>query len=111
MSGHGNERGKAMRGRKQQLVNIPGTYRASVYGSVYGEGMNELTAEKIEPDVLCIIPKRKNRVIRKLVMTLGTAGIVGGVAAAIILAAPAFGVFFFALLAWVLFAGWAMGEM
>lgn len=99
-----------MRGRKQQLVNIPGTYRARVYGSVYGEGMNELTAEKIEPDVLCVMPKRKKRLLRKVVTMLGTAGIIGGTAAALILAAPAFGLFTFALLAWVLFCGWATEE-
>ena len=85
------------------IKNIPGRIRATDIGN----GICELTKE---PDVLCIIPKKHNKMLRKLIMTLGTAGIIGGVAAAIILAAPAFGVFFFALLAWVLFGAWAMGE-
>ena len=85
------------------IQNVPGTIRAIDRGN----GICELTKE---PDVLCIIPKHRNKMIRKLVMTLGTAGIIGGAAAAVILAAPALGVFIFALLAWCMFAGWATGE-
>ena len=90
-----------MKGRTT-LRNIPGTIRAIDRGN----GICELLKE---PDVLCVMPKRKNRLLRKVVTMLGTAGIIGGAAAALILAAPAFGLFTFALLAWVLFCGWATG--
>lgn len=91
-----------MKGRVM-LRNIPGEVRAIDRG----DGVCELMKD---PDVLTIMPKKQNKMIRKLVMTLGTAGIIAGLAAAVILAAPAFGVFFFALISWVLFAAWATGE-
>ena len=91
-----------MRG-KQIMVNVPGTIRAVDRG----DGICELTKE---PDVLCIERKRERSIPRKTITMLGTAGIIGVVAVTIILMAPAFGVFFFALLTWVLFCGWATGE-
>lgn len=93
------------------LVNIPGTYRARVhYSGAYGEGLSELTAEKVEPDVLCIIQKRRSRLARKLTTVLVSALIIGIVAVAFILAAPLFSIFFLALLTWLMFCAWATEE-
>ena len=91
-----------MKGRRE-LTNIPGTIRAIDRG----DGICELTKA---PDVLCITPNRKRRLPSKVVTALGTAGIIGGVAIALILMAPAFGIVFFALISWILFCGWATGE-
>lgn len=85
------------------VTNIPGIIRVIDTGNGYHEFSKE------GPDALCISPKKKE-VSRKLVTALGTAGIIAGVAVALILMAPGFGLFFFALLTWVLFCGWATGE-
>ena len=91
-----------MRG-KTVVKNIPGTIRAVDTGKGFYEFQKE-------PDVLCIRPKRKNRIKQGAILTAGAVGIVGGAVLAILYLAPAFGTILFALLAVCLFGKVAYGE-
>ena len=85
-----------MRGKTRSMKNIPGTIRAIDLGN----GICEL---RKDPDVLCIIPERKQR-NEKLLWTLGSIGIFGGAAVALLLLAPAFSTILMAVVAWMMFA-------
>ena len=83
-----------MKGRT--VKNIEGAIRTVDCGN----GVYELVKD---PDVLTIMPERKQR-NTKLIWTLGGFGIFGGAAVALILLAPAFSTLLMALIAWMMFA-------
>lgn len=89
-------KGRTKGTRERTVANIPGTIRAIDTGN----GMCEL---RKDIDVLTIIPQKKQR-STKLIMTLGSIGIFGGAAAALILLAPAFSTILMAVVAWLMFA-------
>lgn len=88
---------------KGSVINVPGAIRAKEIG----DGVCELVKE---PDVLCIVQERKKRRNDKIIMALFTAGVFGGVAAALVILAPALGTILFAVVAWLGFAAAATGE-
>lgn len=88
---------------KGSVINVPGAIRAKEIG----DGVCELVKE---PDVLCIVQERKKRRNDKIIMALFTAGVFGGVAAALVILAPALGTILFAVVAWCGFAAYATGE-
>ena len=92
------------KGRTMELVNIPGTVRAIDQGN----GICELMPP--EPSVLCVIPVRKKSRLQKALPYLGTAGIIGGAAVAVILLAPAFGTLLFGTLAGLMFMAMLLKE-
>lgn len=89
-------KGRTTKTRGRAVANIPGTIRAIDTGN----GMCEL---RKDIDVLTIIPQKKRR-SEKLIWTLGSIGIFGGAAAALILLAPAFSTILMAVVAWLMFA-------
>lgn len=84
------------------VINVPGAIRAKEVGN----GVCELVKE---PDVLCIMPVRKNK-RRKVLAVLGTVGLFAAVAATLIFLAPALGTILFAVVAWCGFAASATNE-
>ena len=70
-----------------------------------GKGIYELVKE---PDVLEIIPVRSKK--NPELITVAALALFIGIAVALIVMAPAFGVLLFALVAWTLFAAIATGE-
>lgn len=88
---------------KREMANVPGVIRAIDRGN----GICELVKE---PDVLCVMPVRRRRKIRKLLSFLGTIGLFIGAAVAIICLAPALGTILFAVVAGLMFAAMMAGE-
>ena len=69
------------------------------------KGIYELVKE---PDVLEIIPVRGKK--HTELITVGTLALFIGIAVALIVMAPAFGVLLFAVVAWTMFAAMVTGE-
>lgn len=88
---------------KGSVINVPGAIRAKEIG----DGVCELVKE---PDVLCIVQERKKRRHDRIIMTLFAVGVFGGLAAALVILAPALGTILFAVVAWCGFAAYATGE-
>ena len=100
-------KGRYINDRKPEVVP------AQIIEVKHDGGKTEL--HPIEVEAFCfpaIMEKSKKREmeVRKIKVVLGTVGIFGGAAAAVVLMAPALGTVLFALLAWCMFAAAATGE-
>lgn len=90
------------KGRKgRRLLNIAGEIRAKEIGN----GVCELVKE---PDVLCVMPEKKEN--RTHHMLFGSVALFIGMIAAMIYLAPALGTLVFGIVAWCCFAAFATGE-
>lgn len=88
---------------KHEMRNIPGVVRAIDRGN----GICELVKA---PDVLCVMPVRSKKKLRRLLSIAGTVGIFAAAALAVIFLAPALGTILFGIVSGLLFASIVCGE-